>query len=52
MREIAVSAMQLDDVIADAIDVLGGLSEFAKATLDVVFGHGVRHRPTGIVGKR
>ncbi len=52
MRQIAVRAVQLDHVIADAVDALGGGGEFAEAALDVVLGHGVRHRPAGVVGDR
>src|SRR6185312_14299862 len=46
----AVRAVQLDHIIADAVDALGGRGELAEAALDVVFGHGVRHRPAGVVG--
>ena len=45
-------AVQLDHVVADAVDALGGCGEFADAALDVVLGHGVRHRPAGVVGDR
>jgi plasmid stabilization system protein ParE len=50
MQQIAVAAVQLDHVVADAIDALGRRGEFADAALDVVFGHGVRHRPAGVIG--
>ena len=49
MGKITVSAVQLDHVVADAIDPLSGSGELAEAALDVVFGHGVRHRPAGVV---
>src|SRR5512135_3028575 len=52
MGKIAVSAVQLDHVITDAIDALGGGGEFANAALDVVLGHGVRHWPSGVIGNR
>ena len=50
MGKIAVRAMQLDDIVADAVDALGGGGELVEAALDVVLGHRVRHRPAGIVG--
>ena len=43
MGQIAVCGVQLDYVIADAIDAFGGGGELADAALDVVLGHGVRH---------
>ena len=49
MREIAVSGVQLNHVIADAIDPFGGRGEFAKHALDVVLGHGMRHGPAGVI---
>ena len=45
-------AMQFDHIIADAIDAFGGSGEFADAALDVVLGHGVRHRPAVVIGNR
>ena len=52
MTEIAVRTVQLDDVVADAVDALGRGGEFADAAFDIVLGHGVRHRPAGVVGDR
>ena len=49
VQQIAVAAMQLDHVVADAVDALGRRGEFADAALDVVLGHGVRHRPAGVI---
>ena len=48
MGKIAVSAMQLDHVVADTVHALCGCGEFAHNALNVVFGHGVRHRPSPI----
>ena len=50
MGEVAVRAVELDDVVADAVDALRGGGEFAEAALDVVLGHGMGHRPAGVVG--
>ena len=50
VQQIAVAAVQLDHIVADAIDALGRRGEIADAALDVVLGHGVRHRPAGVVG--
>ena len=50
MRQVAVRAMQFDDIVADAVDALRGRDEFANHALDVVLGHRLRHRPAGVVG--
>src|SRR5262249_61334252 len=41
--------MELDHIIADPIDALCGFGKFAKAALDVAFGHRMRDRPAVIV---
>src|SRR5262249_61553543 len=50
MCEIAVSAVQFDDIVTNAIDALGGLGEFPDDALDVVLCHCVRHGPASVVG--
>src|SRR5215467_13643280 len=50
MCEIAVSAVQFDDIVTNAIDARGGLGEFPDDALDVVLCHCVRHGPASVVG--
>src|SRR5262249_60155712 len=50
MQQITMAAVQLDHIVADAINAFGRGGEFSDAALDVIFGHRLRHRPARVEG--
>ena len=52
VQQIAVAAVQLDQIVADALDATRGSGELADQPADVVLGERVRNRPALIIGQR